>query len=498
MPRSLNYGHIEFFPVVAGRMEFAIEVRKRILRDPPSIIALELPLSMRGLYLQAINRLPELSIITRPDPFDPGAKLYIPVEPTDPFIEAIRTSRELGIDLTFIEPDCGDRPHIPGLYPDSSAIRTLRLGGYINEYREHLPELTDEAEEQASGMAWKLQGSNPERKILAIVSLNLVDATLELLQEPQSPPIHPHSAARRLMTLSHLDPDSLAGNTVEMPLVIERYEKYRQHMADPNLVNRRLVQQHLLRDAELRYVKSTGCPLLDDWQRAQVIKFARNLALSSGGLTPTLFDLVAAAQAIVDDDYAFEVRKLAGRYECQKMSAPIPMLKLPQASIWDRKSTVTLRPTLIRLDRTARATQPTPLDKWLKLDPVLAAHRWDSVALIFDEDRANMNLASVATTSFGACYEADGQVGGLLWAPAPENEDDFWSRPEYDAAESKAERLLLAAVCRSQQIRVIYIAPHPPRALMKSVAAHLGRAIVYIPIGQLPPSLLDEQLTIQQ
>ena len=82
-------------------MEFAIEVRKRILRDPPSIIALELPLSMRGLYLQAINRLPELSIITRPDPFDPGAKLYIPVEPTDPFIEAIRTARELGIDLTF-------------------------------------------------------------------------------------------------------------------------------------------------------------------------------------------------------------------------------------------------------------------------------------------------------------------------------------------------------------------------------------------------------------
>ena len=42
-PGSLQRGRFTYFPVVPGRMEFAIEVRQAILRDRPEVIAVELP-----------------------------------------------------------------------------------------------------------------------------------------------------------------------------------------------------------------------------------------------------------------------------------------------------------------------------------------------------------------------------------------------------------------------------------------------------------------------
>jgi hypothetical protein len=498
MLQSLKWGHITFFPVVPGKVEFAAEVRRRLLADAPDMLAVELPLSMRGLYAQAIRQLPELSVITRPDQLDPDRKLYIPVEPTDPFVEALRTARELGIDVTFIEPDCGDRPHLPDLYPDTFAVRTLGVEAYVEAYREQLPEPTEEIEEHASAMAWKLQGSNPERRLLAIVSLNLVDAVLSAIEAPQAPPLQAHSSARRHMTLRHLDPGSLADNTVEMPPLMERYEHFRHDCQDAELINRREVQQHLLREAELSYVTRTGCAALQDWQRALVAKFARNLALSSGGLAPTLLDLIAAAQAVVDDDYASEVRNLASQYRPQKPSSGLRTLSLAQGAIWDRRQTLILRPRMVPLvPRDKSATQwPAPLKQWLSVDPILGSHAWDTIVVVLDEDRADPELTDVHSSPWGGSYSNSGRLGGLMRLAGVESDENLWTCPAYDAAESKGERLLLAALCRSCEQRVVYISPVPPRPLMKSVAAHLERKIMYVPLGQVPPNLIRQILDL--
>ena len=40
---SLRRGNFTYFPVIPGRLEFAIEVRRAILRDRPKIVAVELP-----------------------------------------------------------------------------------------------------------------------------------------------------------------------------------------------------------------------------------------------------------------------------------------------------------------------------------------------------------------------------------------------------------------------------------------------------------------------
>src|SRR5580693_220723 len=60
---SLERGRFSYLPVVPGRLEFSIEVRRRILAERPDVVAIELPETLEDAYLDAIQRLPQISVI---------------------------------------------------------------------------------------------------------------------------------------------------------------------------------------------------------------------------------------------------------------------------------------------------------------------------------------------------------------------------------------------------------------------------------------------------
>ena len=60
---SLDRGRCRYFPVAPGRMEFSIELRQALLRARPDVVAIELPAPLQPAYLQAVNRLPEMSVL---------------------------------------------------------------------------------------------------------------------------------------------------------------------------------------------------------------------------------------------------------------------------------------------------------------------------------------------------------------------------------------------------------------------------------------------------
>src|SRR5713226_2221987 len=128
---SLRRGNFTYFPVIPGRLEFSIQLRRAILRDRPRIVAVELPGSLEDVYLQALARLPEMSVILYPDPQDDERGIYVPVEPCDPFTEAVRSGLEVDAEVVFIEPDSGDRPHLFDLYPDPYSIHYIGLQKFI-------------------------------------------------------------------------------------------------------------------------------------------------------------------------------------------------------------------------------------------------------------------------------------------------------------------------------------------------------------------------------
>ncbi len=128
-----------------------------------------------------------------------------------------------------------------------------------------------------------------------------------------------------------------------------------------------------------------------------------------------------------------------------------------------------------------------------------------SVVVIFDEDRDNRY--SYMTTwlgenqnesdmAFYSTFPFDNLVGpgigraeygGFLMSLPPRRMYDVWQDADYEFAESKSERLLLAALDYSLNGYVVYVAARPPRSIFKTIASRAGRTIIYIPIGQLSP-----------
>jgi hypothetical protein len=84
------------------------------------------------------------------------------------------------------------------------------------------------------------------------------------------------------------------------------------------------------------------------------------------------------------------------------------------------------------------------------------------------------------------------EYGGFMLSYPPRRMLDVWRDPEYRMATTRAELLLMAALDYSPERHVIYVASRPPRSIFRQVAARMGRAIVFIPLGSLSPLKLKQ------
>ncbi|MCC6587928.1 MAG: hypothetical protein IT168_14635 [Bryobacterales bacterium] len=568
---SLVRGHITYLPVAPGRLEFAMAVRRHIIHERPRVVAVELPVSLERHYLEAVRRLPEISILVYPKDDDDEAGVYVPIEPADPFTEAIRSAIEVGAEIVFLEPDIAERPHLPEVYPDPYAIQHIGLDRYVEAYRVHPVPRTDEIAAHAAGMAWKLQGTDPFAPTLAVVSLNLLDAVLDAMETPQD---EPRRRKSRMVDLVNAHPACLAEITMEYPFLQERYERYRTYFCDEKLVDRPRAQLALFKEAEAVYEKNTGDKVVH-WQRKLLARYTRNLAHLSGDLVASLFDITTAARSIVDDNYAWEVWDMANRYPFQREVSELETVRISGEEVWIRTKKMKIRRRLPRpkqrlmprslkqhqkesrpgewaeqLDGNSICSYPPEdlivedygsflkqkaktmlTEERQRIEPFLASlmdgidvretvRNWHlgkiyvkhlerlsgdvgAVIVIFDPDHDNRypymttwlgehqnesDMAFYATDPFANMVGPGigrGEYGGFLMTRPPRRMMDVWSDPDYDYADSKPERLLLAALDYSRERHIVYVAARPPRSIFRSVAAHMNRKIVYIPIGQL-------------
>ncbi len=343
---SLRRGRFLYFPVAPGRLEFSVEVRRALLRERPRVVAVELPASLEEAYRRAVERLPQMSVILYPEESgEEDRAVYVPVEPADPFVEAVRTALEIGAEVVFADPDLGERPHVPGQYPDAYSLRYVGLDKYVEAYRVYPQSRSEDIVAHASGFAWKLQGADPLASVCVVLSLNLLDPVLDAMEEPQPRPrLRPF---REGVELLNPHPECLAEITLEYPYLQHRYERFRAAMAKESMVDRRRVQLALLAEAEEAYAKATG-EKVAHWQRRLIGRYTRNLALSSGGLTADLFDIAVAARAIVDDNYAWDVWETAGRYPPQEAESGLETVNLSGEEIFRNTRKIRLRRRLPR------------------------------------------------------------------------------------------------------------------------------------------------------
>jgi len=577
---SLQRGRFQYFPVAPGRLEFAIEVRRAILRDRPQVIAVELPVTLQPAWLRAVERLPQISLIFYPDESAGGDRaVYVPIEPADPFTEAIRTGLETGAEIVFADPDAGERPHLKDSYPDPYAIRHIGLDRYVEAYRVYPQPRSADLARHAAGIAWKLQGTDPSARVLVVISLNLLNPVLDAMEEPQAQPLA--RTHRDGIELLNAHPESLGEVCAEYPQLQWRYESYRPLLRDDNLIDRRHAQLAVLREAEKDYEANTG-ERIAHWQRRLLARYSRNLALAAGDLSPGLFDLAVAARGVADDNYAWDVWEAASRYPPQQTACDLMTVRISGDEVWMDTRRIRLRR---RLPSTKRRLRPIGLKarkkekipgEWasqlngtsicsyppedliiedygrflkkkgksilseerVRVEPFTTSildgidmretiRKWyegriwvrqfqkihgevGSIVVIFDNDRddrypytttwlgENQNESDMAFYSTLPFDHLVGpgigraEYGGFLMSLPARRMYDVWQDADYEFAESKSERLLLAALDYSIHHYVIYVAAKPPRSIFKSIASRVGRTVIYIPIGQLSPVSLKK------
>jgi hypothetical protein len=82
------------------------------------------------------------------------------------------------------------------------------------------------------------------------------------------------------------------------------------------------------------------------------------------------------------------------------------------------------------------------------------------------------------------------EYGGFLMTYPPGRMFHVFEDPYFDHAETHAERLLYAAIDYGTERSIVYVAARPPRPKVVSMARRSGKQIVYLPIGQLSPTVL--------
>jgi hypothetical protein len=583
-PGTISRGALTYLPVVPGRIEFALEVRRYLLEHRPQVVAIELPGSLEREYRAAMDRMPRMSVILIADDADEDDEraTYIPVEPADPFVEALRSAQELGAEIVFLEPATHEKPHVAGTYPEPYSLKFIGFERYVEAYRLHPPPRTQEIEAHAAALAWKLQGANPLATVCVVVSLNMLDPLLDAMEIPQEEPPAPRTRLFHNAELFNLHPDCLAEVTNEPPYYQERYEEARQGDIQRFELDRLRWQLALLRDAQREYEINTG-EKIQSWQRLSLAKFSRNLALLDARLVPGLYDIALGARSIVDDNYAYEVWEMGNRFSVQQTEdPPLETLNISGEEVWLRTRKLRIRRRLPRMKQMLRPTRLKhrkrekfkgewasqihgasicsypPEDiviedygRFLKryartaiseersrVEPFLTSmldgidlretiRNWregklyvremgkfsgdiGTLVVIFDED-PNDRYRYLTTwlgehqnesdMAFYSTYPFDHMVGpgigraeygGLLMTLPPRRMYDVWNDSDYDMAETKSERLLMAALDYSIERHVLYIAARPPRSIFRQLAARAGRKIVYIPIGQLSPAKLKK------
>ncbi len=608
---GLRRGRIRYLPAAPGRLEFAAEVRREILREKPKVVAVELPVTLEEVYCRAVERLPELSVIIYDDEGEDRA-VYLPVETSDPFVEALRSAREIGAETVFLDPDLGERPHIDESYPDPYAVHRIGIEKYVEAYRVFPQERSPDVAVHAEGIAWKLQGVDPEASVLVVVSLNLLDPLLEAMEKPQTQPLR--KVRRKGVKVLNLHPECLAEVLTEMPFLQAVYEARRSGEPpepEPEVTvakfhgfsvldapkekpgaaaivraarhpfDRQKLFFCLFAESERQYENKTG-EKLSHWQRRLWARYTRNLALIQKQLLGGLFDLTVAARSIVDDNFAWEMWEMANTYPHQKTETDLMTVKVSGEQMWLNTRRIQLRR---RLPRKKTRLRPVGLKgrkkerfpgEWQKrwtghsicsyppedlvvedygmflkkkgksilseerthtepfttslldgIDLRETLRNWHekkifvrenkrisgevgAVVLIFDDDRDNRypycitwlgehqnesDMAFYATDPFSNLVGPGigrAEYGGLLLSLPSQRMLDVWGDPDYDFAETKPERLLLAALDYSLEKLVVYVASKPPRSVFRSIAARMGRKIIYIPVGQLSPVALKK------
>jgi len=305
-------GRLRAVPVLSGRFEFAMEVRRAFAEHEPTHVVVDLPPAMAGAMTTAVARLPCLSVI-RLEEEGSGQRSFFLVEPTDGLTEAVRLAREHDLPILCADRDAAHVHMATGSVPDPHAMETIGFAAWAAPCVASWVKAAadDGLTEHLRPMAHTLTTLLADRstRVLFVCSLPRLAGVLARVGREIAEPFG--RRPRLTTTLFHLHPDSAREVLGEAPFLGAAYENWRQERTQVSVpgtwpLPRHPIHLHLVECARERL-------LADDGERvpapslANLFRWARNVALLEGALAPDFYTLVLAARGVAGDDFAWHV-----------------------------------------------------------------------------------------------------------------------------------------------------------------------------------------------
>jgi hypothetical protein len=395
-------------------------------------VAVELPHSIQTVVEKGVKRLPELSVVLYQN--DKGEAVYLPLEPTDPLIEAIRLGLETDVPVHCVDLDIDAYPAHRDYVPDTYAAFRLGIEAYYDIYAQQaLPKLEKGPADirREAGMAYRLQKlAAKHERILFVCGLAHLEGVRKAFFRPQAEPLG--KTKRTGVSLFNLHPEDLPEVLSEYPFLASVYEYRRgelppepelskftvqrklglltlmtggkdacseeqaldasvrwsvNHMK-PGPVDRQMAALRLFDQAARHYKQDTGEDVYR-WQKRTFFRFSRNYALLESRLLADFFQLLTTARGCIDDNFCYAFWRLGAFYPWQNAQSSVPTIRMSGDMLWLGTRKINIRRRLPRIKRRPvyipkkRRTKERRSGEWLEGfdDPYLCSYPPEDLAV---------------------------------------------------------------------------------------------------------------------
>lgn len=318
-------------PVLHYTLECACEVHRIFKTVCPDCVAVELPEALNQSFFRAIERLPDITVVTSQD-------LYWLVEPVDPAFEAIRCAQEAQLPAFCIDCDVQNYPEHYDPIPDPYAIAKIGLKTYYEAFNGTCRignETTDQDRMRELYMAKRLKElSFSYDTILAVIGMAHVQNVLNHLDDNSFPQI---TLQPRAATMSTVTEESCRQILVHCGWISSAYEEWRRYAE--GIVDTQKCTLDLLKAAIAPYEQEMKIDF-PPWGIELILKFCRKWAHLHSQLLPNFFQLITACRCCIDHNFAYEVWKRATEYPFLKNIDSLNELSLTPQDIWKGSRTI--------------------------------------------------------------------------------------------------------------------------------------------------------------
>jgi hypothetical protein len=318
---------VRVMPVIHGSGDFAVQVREELLSRPYDCVAVPLPPSFQDEVEAAIEQLPQISIVVQVDAESGESEgesgfSYVPIDPCQSVIAALRTARGERIAREFIDLETPQFLAVTGSFPDPYALKRVspRLFSAALLYAVPRP-LPGQSTDRINWMASRLKELELQYKSILLVCSILDWPWIREAYQIGTPPPDQETFFSPVLTFP-VDPKNLIFALGELPYITSLYERGRSELLPDDNLSVDGIKEMVL-DARKRLKEKH--PKIADRITPQILsiffRYIRNLSLVDRRLTPDLYTLIVAAKQTAGDDFALALAETARSYPC---SVPDP------------------------------------------------------------------------------------------------------------------------------------------------------------------------------